>query len=64
MWGQNSNAYDLYIVGQKILSGLILSEELLSKNRHTDRKPKDIFLNVGFSRYEENDLSKSQQLFN
>ena len=24
MWGQNSNAYKLYIVGKEILSGLIL----------------------------------------
>ena len=35
MWGQNSNAYNLYIVGKEmILSGLIMSEEVGSKNGH------------------------------
>ena len=34
MWGQNSNNCNLYIVGKEILSGLMLSEELGSKNEH------------------------------
>ena len=34
MWGQNSNNCNLYIVGKEILSGLMLSEELESKNEH------------------------------
>ena len=35
VWGQNSNAYNLHIVGKEILSGLILYKELGSKNGHT-----------------------------
>ena len=36
-WGQNSNTCNLYTVGKEILSGLMLSEELGSKNAHISR---------------------------
>ena len=43
MWGQNSNAYNLYIIKNEILSGLIFSKELGSKMDiiwTIDKKPK------------------------
>ena len=47
MLGQNQNAYNLYIVGKKILSGLILSKNFgpkMDRFRAIDRKPKRYIL--------------------